>query len=841
MIDVQARRFAGPVRRQLVDGSRLNGIDYVEVDRDRADTLRVHFLKPVPSHAYGLREHPERITIQGGRRVTGLRAIHVTQARHGREQPEEAHLRVTLDRAGDASPYTLQIDVAELDPCLRRADFSFGGGPILADCRTLPVASPAPLEPVLDYEAKDYESFRGVLLDLVARLNPGWLERSPADLGIALVELLAYAGDRLSYLQDALMNEAYLDRVRLRISARRLARLLDYHMHDGRNAWTWAQFTVQAAGVVPLGTRLITRIQTPLANDPGAPNAPSVVIADPLGRRINVQTLQTDPALASAVVYETAHTQAVDPLNNEIRVHDWGIPGSQLQAGATAAFLYAIGPDYRAVRPYLSAGDWLLLEEALAPDGGPPDPGHRQVVQIQAEPVPLSDEVFSDLLVCGQLQLRTCPDARTSGALPLLLVNWRIEDAVRSPFLLSAPADAINGCPEPGASVYSPPVLARGNLVAADHGLSTTERLTNNSLRFGPITTQCPPIGQPRYRLATDGAGVLAEAERRDLTCDVRDAVPAVALRLGDDLWTPVPDLLESGTFDQVFVVEVDEAGTGHLRFGDGVEGREAPPLGPVALFATYRVGNGLAGQIGANALAHIVVAEPNPTEPWLQNLRITNPLAAIDGAEPETIDEVRVRGPQTASLQRRAVTEADYRAAALAVSGVAAAAASIRWSGSWSTVSVGIQGATDDLTQRLLPRVSVALERLRLVGQDIDVRSPRYVGLDLGLQVTIAPGYFRNEVLDDVTGVLTSMFVQPGAFTFGTAVYLSMIYAQVAAVSGVLSVLATRFHPVGQPGAGELEAGLISLGTFDIARLASDPDHPELGVLRLSAIGGKG
>ncbi|MBV9546201.1 MAG: baseplate J/gp47 family protein [Chloroflexi bacterium] len=310
---------------------------------------------------------------------------------------------------------------------------------------------------------------------------------------------------------------------------------------------------------------------------------------------------------------------------------------------------------------------------------------------------------------------------------------------------------------------------------------------------------------------------------------------------MGDDLWTPVPDLLESGTFDQVFVVEVDEAGTGHLRFGDGVEGREAPPLGPVALFATYRVGNGLAGQIGANALAHIVVAEPNPTEPWLQNLRITNPLAAIDGAEPETIDEVRVRGPQTASLQRRAVTEADYRAAALAVSGVAAAAASIRWSGSWSTVSVGIQGATDDLTQRLLPRVSVALERLRLVGQDIDVRSPRYVGLDLGLQVTIAPGYFRNEVLDDVTGVLTSMFVQPGAFTFGTAVYLSMIYAQVAAVSGVLSVLATRFHPVGQPGAGELEAGLISLGSFDIARLASDPDHPELGVLRLSAIGGKG
>ena len=36
------------------------------------------------------------------------------------------------------------------------------------------------------------------------------------DLGITLVELLAYVGDHLSYYQDAVATEAYLDTARQR-------------------------------------------------------------------------------------------------------------------------------------------------------------------------------------------------------------------------------------------------------------------------------------------------------------------------------------------------------------------------------------------------------------------------------------------------------------------------------------------------------------------------------------------------------------------------------------------------------------------------------------------------
>ena len=40
--------------------------------------------------------------------------------------------------------------------------------------------------PVIDYMAKDYASFRQLLVDLIPSRVPEWTERHEADLGIAL-------------------------------------------------------------------------------------------------------------------------------------------------------------------------------------------------------------------------------------------------------------------------------------------------------------------------------------------------------------------------------------------------------------------------------------------------------------------------------------------------------------------------------------------------------------------------------------------------------------------------------------------------------------------------------
>ena len=55
---------------------------------------------------------------------------------------------------------------------------------------------------VIDYLARDYDSFRRALLDLIPAKLPEWTDRSEANFGVVLIELFAYLADILSYYAD---------------------------------------------------------------------------------------------------------------------------------------------------------------------------------------------------------------------------------------------------------------------------------------------------------------------------------------------------------------------------------------------------------------------------------------------------------------------------------------------------------------------------------------------------------------------------------------------------------------------------------------------------------------
>jgi hypothetical protein len=153
---------------------------------------------------------------------------------------------VTVDKPGDFSTYTLcLVDLDAdgrptdrpfpgMDPRYGCLEFSFKAGcPSDLDCKQQEICPPPEYtEPEINYLAKDYASFRQLILDRLALIMPDWQERHVPDIGVALVELLAYVGDHLSYYQDAVATEAYLDTARQRISVRRHARLVDYHRGD---------------------------------------------------------------------------------------------------------------------------------------------------------------------------------------------------------------------------------------------------------------------------------------------------------------------------------------------------------------------------------------------------------------------------------------------------------------------------------------------------------------------------------------------------------------------------------------------------------------------------------
>jgi len=863
-------------RADLLSHPVLNGIDFVEYERRplalHPHVLVVTFLKALPDPpnsnpdgAYGLTlaANLSLVTVQGGARIVGIVPLAVALV--------GGRLEIAVSEEGDFSIYYLALGwklqpdnswkqtVPALDLQYSIAPINFKAGcPVDFDCRQPQLCGPDRLaEPLIDYMAKDYASFRRLLIDLIPQLNPNWREQNPSDLGFALLELLAYEGDHLSYFQDAVANEAYLDTARQRASAKKHARLVDYTMHDGRNAWAFVHCQVNSGGTVPLHTKILSRITAPLRSQS---TVPDVVIPEV---SIPNDSFDSDPALTQVLVFETTFPLSVHPENNTINIHTWGNVECCMPNGARIAYLYSLAPgpgERQASLPNVVAGDFLLFEEVVGPKTGATadaDPLHRQVVRIDDVRVEIAgDPAYRDKLTQeGKLQVFRPGDT----ALPLLRVTWPRADGLRFPLCLSTTI--------PGQEPLLNVSVARGNLVLVDHGRTVSETFTPQTqvptdklFRFrlskSPLTMECQPDS-----VSYDPITAALITPRMDLTCSIRQAKPAIALLVDfpadpGQLWQPTSDLLNSSQFSRDFAVEVEDDGRPTLRFGDDEYGER--PTGATAFHAVYRVGNGRGGNVGADALAHAVQPTVAPFWPAIQLVR--NPLPAIAGTDPETIEHVRQIAPaEFRAEQFRAVTEDDYAAAARKLPEVAGAVASFRWTGSWYTVFVGVDprdpddlitlpGGRTQLTPTLSSKVRAFLTQYKLAGRDLEIRSAEYVPLEIAFELCVKADYFRPDIVDAVLLALSNRinpdgsrgFFHPDNFTFGQAVYVSRLYDAIQSVEGVLSVFITVFRRFGKLDNGELESGILPIGSWEIARLDNDPDFKENGVIRITAGGGK-
>jgi hypothetical protein len=851
-------------RRSLIlalpPANPLNGIDYLEVlDNDGPpgapfqQTLLVRLLKPVPG-TIGV----ANVAIAGGVRETNVRAVWAQPANAvtipgenaaffaALAQPDRV-LVVRTDKPGDFSRYTLSLVASPInpapppsfDPILSSVEFSFKVQcPTPFDCDPPQVCpSPRADEPAIDYLAKDYASFRRVLLDRISTIMPDWRQRSPADTGIAVVELLAYAGDHLSYQQDAVATEAYLDTARSRVSVRRHARLLDYFMHEGTNARAWVCIETPDDGFVVRREVGSTRTMffTRSAKAQGA------VVAQPVADKL---FFTVGGEMDAPVAFEPLHELALYSAHNRIRFYTWGDAECCLPRGATRATLR----DDLADRLRLVAGDVLIFEEAKGVTTGATadaDLTRRHAVRLT--------RVSPQATVAAALtRIPGAPRLDPIDGTPYVEIEWHLDDALPAPFCVSK---------ELGGNPVGDMSVARGNAILADHGRTRDAELDPATViadaRYYPRLVEPsgrkPPLTEITHAAPYDDAAVRAAIAttpvRRGLSAsaalsqDPRQALPAVHLEsAGGALWSARRDLLTSDPFATDFVVEVQDTGEARLRFGDGTLGRE-PEAG---LSGVVRVGRGTAGNVGAESIVHAVCV-------GLTADVIRNPLPASGGADPESITQVKLYAPQAFRTQERAVTEEDYADAAERHDEVQRAVATRRWTGSWYTMFVTIDRKGGlPVDAEFEADLLAHMERFRLGGHDVEIEPPRQVPLDLRLVVCVKPGYFRDKVLLSLLEAFAAYdlpdgrrgFFHPDNFTFGEPVYLSQVVGQAMKVAGIDWVDPTDprfvFQRFSQPAAGEITSGLISMARLEIARLDNSASLPENGRLDFVLMGGR-
>ncbi len=819
------------LRRQVVrNHPTLNGIDFLEVidhtaptEAERQRKLKLHFVKPLGA----LTLLTSNIRLEGGERITTFHVLSAVAA----SGPSANVLTVEVDQPGDFSTYTLRLVIDALndavpsgiDPQLAAIEFSFKVEcPSPFDCAPQHQCSDVPEPaPVIDYLAKDYASFRRVMLDRMSALMPQWQERSPADLGVMLVEALAYTADQLSYQQDAVATEAYLGTARRRVSLRRHARLMDYYMSEGCNARTWVHIQVSADVVrvdptnpaIPIGTRFTTLIP---GQPTGIANAPRIYEqADLLFEAMeSLQSLYAD--------------------HNEMRLYSWSDQRCCLPKGATSATLFGN-------HPQLKPGMLLLLEEVIGPETGSPadaDPTTRHVVRLDrvvttaAGGGPLTDPVTNQLIT---------------------EITWHQEDALPFPFCLSAATNA---------GYRDAVTLVRGNLILVDHGTTQADESLGSvpdPFLFMPrskgadrctlLTRDAVP---PRFRPSLSKgplthAGPVydhAKSARTALQWDLRTVQPSILLAgmKGPETttWTARRDLLNSSAEADEYVVEVENDGSGTIRFGDDVHGRR--PESGTEFTARYRVGNGRAGNIGADSLVHIALTLPEIT-------LVRNPLPAVGGQDPESMQDVRQRAPVAYRVQERAVTEADYAEVTERRADVQRAAATFRWTGSWHTVFVTVDregGAA--LSNEFETDIRAHVDRYRMAGHDLEIDGPQFVSLEIDLHVCVRPEHFRSDIERELLDVLSNRdlpdgrrgLFHPDLWTFGQPVYLSTVYGAAHQVTGVESVEVRTFQRQGIPESARLDSGRLEMAALEIPRLDNDRNFPEHGRVTITLGGGK-
>ncbi len=818
---------------------KLNGLDYLEVSEDQR-TLTVFFLGKAPEKI-----SRDNIRILGGQRITKINVLSIDVQREKDEELDDCML-VNVDRYGDFSTYTLSVLELDdqgrptdqlmtgFDPRYASLDFSFKVACASdLDCKQVSECPPEPSQiPEINYLAKDYASFRQLIYDRLALVMPDWQERHVPDLGVTLVELLAYIGDQLSYYQDAVATEAYLDTARQRISVRRHARLVDYLLHEGCNARAWVCLTVsQDISLKVDDFYLITNPET----------GTSATLLKP------EDLPKTSPK--PYLIYEPLVQQREIPVqlykaHNTLHIYTWGDAQCCLAKGATAATL--VKSDISDSELNLKAGQVLIFEEVKgAKTGNPADVNltHRHAVRLTSVQ-PTKDSLTEQSVV---------------------EVEWSREDAL--PFTLCVSAIKQDDC-----SLIENVTVVRGNVLLVDHGESLKDEpeldpvpgtvllpdcedncgvreAVKLTARYRPILRRTDlTFSQPLPAALMPASGQLQQEVRKALAqLNLYEKItPTDQPEKNRITWQVQPDLLASHGDDRHFVVEINDNRQVQLRFGDNDLGRTPKP--GTVFQAEYRVGNGLVGNVGAEVINRLVFRN-NFNNAIIQ---VRNPFPAQGGSLPETLAEARLLAPHAFrdNLQR-AITADDYAQIVMRdfADKVQKAAATLRWTGSWYEVLVAIDPfAASETEPQLLCRIDQHLRRYRRIGHDVQVAFARYVPLELKMTICVMPGYLRAHVKAAVMEVFSNRllangqrgFFHPDKLNFGDGVYLSQLIATAQAVTGVENVQVTVFKRQFEAADNEIDNGLLPLSVLEIARLDNDPNFPENGKLTLKMEGGR-
>lgn len=725
-------------RKMVAQHPEIHGIDFVSLESD--DTIFVHFIKP-----------HETVALKS---LTDISSVFYSLTLHenGRVLKPESHLSINKEKNVIALKLQKSLDISEnaslhleldhdlIDRFFSQAEYTLKDLFNQNGSLTTEVSEKYSLKetPRLDYLAKDYDSFKTLIENELSFNDPSWKEKNPADMMVMISEVLAYAGDYLSYEQDTAATEAYLSTARLDRSIKRHSRLLDYSIKPRANSRTWVQVCVKTDIDIPQGTPLLCGINE--------------------SRNITLREEEfIDRKGGKEIIYETMHAiTALEPLN-EMKIYDWGLRLFLMKKGATEVALEGEVP--------LHKGDVIIFSSVSGKT-------QRQSVRLIDDAIIKKDRLTSKVYSSIKWHREDALREEWLNEDCVVYGNIVMADRGETVFYEEMEITCIN------QTFYS--MLNFSNLVYSeryDHSAALNNAAWNslkqNIYHVNPAITL--------FESAKNYSEI--DTEKYDVKFEI-NSLP----------WIPVQDFLASTPYSRHIVVE-EEAEKTYVRFGDGVY--SSFPSEWNNYFARYRITAKSDTKIAAEAISQIYTGEFDDGI-----LKVTNLVSVVGDYSVESHELTRKMAPLLHKSRKNLAIPNDYINKLVSEYDVRDAFFKKGWSGSREVYELYIypikkmsQNRLDYISQ------SLAINKIIDHRYSLLFYKPLYLHVLLDVKIASAVmensvlqklrARFLNEFYDE----FTNGFFNPENFTFGTGLYKSEFIKAAMEIDGVESVKLNSFQ----------------------------------------------
>lgn len=250
-------------------------------------------------------------------------------------------------------------------------------------------------------------------------------------------------------------------------------------------------------------------------------------------------------------------------------------------------------------------------------------------------------------------------------------------------------------------------------------------------------------------------------------------------------------------------------------------------------LFIQYRVGGGLASNLGSNVINQVVNANFNVSGPSevvnsavFSSLRCNNVTAAIGGANTPTLEEIRNYVSFNFAAQKRAVTIRDYESLIrnMPVQFGSPAKVSIVENDNKIEIQILSYDSTGKLSSivsnTLKQNIANYLSNYRMINDYISINSAQVIDLSVDVSVVIETNQNSGQIIASIINVISNYF-NPFSVELGNNVYLSILRSDIQRLNGVISITSLEFiNEVG----GQYSSSQTSMAYSDETRRVIKP-----------------